>query len=397
MKALENLTLAVEAKALATLRTGIGQYVAGLYGAIEKKHNKPLLHYFVKNRFIPTLPEVAEQHQTNRNQTLQANISKLLNGLDKHLAYAKKILYTKFYTARFNHQLKTLKADAIHCTDFFCLQNPYAIPEFITVYDISCFRHPETHPAARVKLFNRLLPRSLEQARHILTISEFSKQELVNYFGLDPNKITVTYCGLSSQFQTLPEAAITATLKQHGLAYKRYFLYVGTLEPRKNLDLLVEAYQALPEQIKRHYPLVMIGALGWKFESFMQKAKVLLNNGQLRMPGYLSEQQLQHLLTGSLVFVYPSLYEGFGMPPLEAMACQVPVIASDRASLPEVIGDAGILLPADDALAWRDAMLSLLEDPKRCQQCVQQGLQRSARFTWDACAEQTLHCFQRHI
>lgn len=395
MKELVNLTLAVEAKALATLRTGIGQYVFGLYKAIAAKQNKPRVHYFIHHQFQQTLPTAVTRH--NKTSKLKQRLIKRLNGLDNHLAYAKKMINTKVYNASFNRKLKTLNADAIHCTDFFCMGNKYGIPEFITVYDISCFRHPETHPAARVKLFHQRLPKSLAQARHIMTISEFSKSELINYFGVPAEKISVTYCGLPDKFSYIPPRQSAQTLSLYGLSHKQYLLYVGTIEPRKNLDILLEAYQALPERIKHHYPLVLIGALGWKFEQFMQKATPLLRAKQLVMPGYVPEQHLPQLMSGAFCFLYPSIYEGFGIPPLEAMASQVPVLAANTTSLPEVIGQAGGLLNPYDSEAWRDAIESLIDDSERYRNYVQQGQQQAALFTWEQCAEQTLACFRQHI
>jgi alpha-1,3-rhamnosyl/mannosyltransferase len=396
MKEFANLTLAVEAKALTTLRTGIGQYVFGLYKAINAKQNKPTINYFINKTFTQDLPEIVSNYKNNKDVKLKAHFIKLLNGVDNKLAYVKKTIATIAYNSLFNHQLKKLNVNIIHCTDFFCIGNKLGIPEFITVYDISCFKYPETHPSARVKLFNKLLPDSLEKSQHIITISEFSKNELVNYFGINPEKITVTYCGLPSQFNYIHAQNITATLKLYGLNYKKYFLYVGTIEPRKNLNMLLEVYQAMPDTVKQQYKLVVIGALGWKFEHFIQKAKTLLINNQLLMPGYVPEHQLSQLMSGAFCFLYPSLYEGFGIPPLEAMASRVPVIASNRASLPEVIDGAGILLPPDDVLQWKEAIESLIDDHKRYQYYVKQGLQRSALFTWEACADKTLQCFQKY-
>jgi glycosyltransferase involved in cell wall biosynthesis len=392
MKTFEHLALAVEAAALTTLRTGIGQYIYGLYKAMHQKHPQPTVNYFINKKFVQALPEAEPGHKEN-NHT--AAIIKKIKDSNSYFSYMLRMINIKKYDRLFNRELNTLKVDLIHCPNFFCMGNKN-IPEFITVHDISCFRHPETHPSIRVKIFNALLPASLEKSQHILTVSEFSKQELVSYFGVDPHKITVTYNGLPPQFGFIEEQAITATLQTYGLAYKKYFLYVGTIEPRKNLEILLDAYQLLPEQVKRHYKLVIIGSLGWKFENFMEKAKTLISNKQLLMPGFISEQELPRFMAGAHCFLYPSLYEGFGIPPLEAMASHTPVITSNQTSLPEVVGQAGILLPPDDALAWKDAIVSLVDDPKSYRHYVQQGLQQSSLFTWDACADQTLACFQRY-
>ena len=285
--------------------------------------------------------------------------------------------------------------DIIQCTDFFSIEKSRGIPEIITVHDISCFKYPETHPAARVKLFNEYLPASLENAQHIFTVSEFSKREIVDYFAIKAEKITVTYNGLPTGFQAYSEIQTHTALKQYGLQYKKYFLYVGTIEPRKNLELLLEAYQQLPIDIQAHYKLVIIGACGWKFESFLQQAGTLLKRQQLIMPGYVADKDLQHLMASAYCFLYPSIYEGFGLPPLEAMASGTPVITSDCASLPEVVGNAGVLLPADDAQQWAQTIIDLINEPQKYQQYVEAGLQRATLFNWATTAATTLNCFQK--
>ena len=392
MKAFEHLTVAVEATALTTLRTGIGQYIYGLYKAIHEKQHPPAVNYFINKKFTQTLPDASIPHKNNNPS---ATVLKKIKDSNSYFSYLLRMVNIKKYNHIFNRELNKLKVDLIHCPNFFCMGNKN-IPEFITVHDISCFKHPETHPYIRVKIFNTLLPDSLEKSRHILTVSEFSKNELVSYFGVDPNKITVTYNGLPPQFGFMEPQDTTTTLQFYGLTYKKYFLYVGTIEPRKNLEILLDAYQLLPETIKQHYKLVIAGTLGWKFEGFIEKAKNLLNNNYLLMPGYVSEQQLPHLMSGACSFLYPSIYEGFGIPPLEAMASHTPVITSNQTSLPEVVGNAGILLPPDDPLPWKEAMELLVDDPKSYQHYVQQGLKQSALFTWEACANKTLTCFEQY-
>ncbi|NOQ64697.1 MAG: glycosyltransferase [Methyloprofundus sp.] len=393
---MQKLTIAVEAKALATLRTGVGQYIYQLYSAIEKRVDKPELYYQIDSHFVQTLPHERIIPANKSPLKNKERLSKFLDRFGVQLVLWKKKLARYAYRKAFNQQLQAIQPDLIHCTDFFSLNNSAGIAEIITVYDLSCFRFPETHPAARVKFFNEYLPTSLKNARHILTISEFSKQEIVDYFAIDPNKITVAYCGLPTGFKPYSEKAVQGSLAAHGLQYKKYFLYVGTIEPRKNLALLLEAFEQLPAAIKAEYQLVIIGAHGWKFERFLQAAQGLLDKRQLLMPGYVADQELQHLMAGAHSFLYPSLYEGFGIPPLEAMASGTAVVVSNATSLPEVVGEAGVLLPCDDAAQWAQAMVRLVEDRQQYQAYVQAGLARAALFNWDATAETVLNCFKRH-
>lgn len=392
---MKKLSIAVEAKALATLRTGVGQYIYQLYQAMERLVDSPDIYYQLNRHFVNTLPNDRVISTSNSPLSYKEKLSKSIDNLGTAVVVAKKKLALHLYRKAFNQQLSVIKPDIIHCTDFFSINNKRGIPEIITVHDLSCFKCPETHPAARVRFFNEYLPDSLEKAQHILTVSEFSKQEIVDYFAIKPEKITVAYCGLPTGFQVYSGQQTNATLKQYGLQQKKYFLYVGTIEPRKNLEILLDAYRQLPKDIQAQYKLVIIGACGWKFEHFLQQARVLLEHQQLIMPGYVNDKDLQYLMAGAHCFLYPSLYEGFGIPPLEAMASGTPVITSDRTSLPEVVGKAGILLPADDAQQWAQAIINLIEDPHQYQQYVESGLHRATLFNWTATAEKIVDCFQK--
>ena len=392
---MQKLSIAVEAKALATLRTGVGQYIYQLYRVMESMSDKPDIYYQINNHFVTTLPSERVISTSNSPLSHKERLSKLIDNLGTTVTVAKKKLALNLYRKTFNLHLQEIKPDIIHCTDFFSIDNKRGIPEIITVHDISCFKYPETHPAARVQFFNEYLPASLEKAQHILTVSEFSKREIVDYFAIKAEKITVTYNGLPVGFQAYSEIQTALTIKQYDLQYKKFFLYVGTIEPRKNLEILLDAYQKLPKDIQSHYKLVIIGACGWKFESFLQQAGGLLKRQQLIMPGYVSDKDLKHLMASAHCFLYPSIYEGFGLPPLEAMASGTPVITSDCASLPEVVGNAGVLLPADDAQQWTQAITSLVDDPQQYQRYVTSGVQRAALFSWKTTAEKTLNCFQK--
>jgi len=390
---MQKLTIAVEAKGLATLRTGVGQYIYQLYKAMGNLGGNTDIYYHIDSQFTKKLPDTVIMPVNTPGLSYKEKLAKSLGKFATPLVVAKKKLAINLYKNSFNRQVRQIKPDIIHCTDFLGLDNKQGIPEIITVYDLSCIKYPETHPEARVRFFNEYLPPSLEKAQHILTISEFSKREIIEYFGVKPEKISVSYCGLPAGFQPHSEEQTMAALKQYGLHYKKYFLYVGTIEPRKNLEILLDAYLKLPKEIQVQYKLVITGAFGWKFESFLEKAKKI-NRNQLIMPGYVSEDHLQQIMGGAYCFLYPSLYEGFGIPPLEAMASGVPVIASDCTSLTEVVGDAGILLSADDTQQWTETIVTLVEDPQKYQQYVATGLQRATLFDWTTSARKTLACFQ---
>ena len=175
----------------------------------------------------------------------------------------------------------------------------------------------------------------------------------------------------------------------------QYLLTVGTLEPRKNLQTVLHAYMLLPQQIRKRFPLVLAGIKGWHMSALEQQIAPLVAAGEIRQLGYLPREELATVVAGALALIYPSIYEGFGLPPLEAMACGVPVIASGVSSLPEVVGDAGLLIDPHDTEAVAQAMQRLITDPGSRLHLSQKALARSARFSWGKCVEQTIDAYRQ--
>jgi glycosyltransferase involved in cell wall biosynthesis len=255
-------------------------------------------------------------------------------------------------------------------------------PTVVTVHDLSWVRHPETHPADRVREMNRLMPWVVERASHVVVDSEFVRQEVIDHYGVRKDRVTTALLGVSPEFRPMGVHECAPVLTQLGLQAGRYLLAVGTLEPRKNLTTVIAAFAQLPDAVRRNYPLIIVGMNGWGMDRFSASLRHLIDAGEVRMLGYVPQSDLPALYAGARLFVYPSLYEGFGLPPLEAMACGVPVIASHRASLPEVVGDAGLLVePLDDAgIAQHIRML--IDDDARHAALSAAGIARSRDFTW---------------
>lgn len=274
---------------------------------------------------------------------------------------------------------------------------PYASssPLVLTIHDLSPLRFPETHRPDWVKVFERRLPTAVARARAILVDSDFVRSELLEYFPESLGKVTTTLLGVRNRFMPLAEFDCRSVIRSWGLEYGRYILVVGTLEPRKNLITSLRAYASLPISLRSRFPLVVAGMNGWLNESFESEMVALVNKGQVRMLGFVPDGSLNALYSGARTLLYPSLYEGFGLPPLEAMACGIPVITSNRASLPEVVGDAGIQVEALDVDALRMALQEVLEDKELCERLGRLGVQRAATFTWRRTAVETLDVFNR--
>ena len=269
------------------------------------------------------------------------------------------------------------------------------LPTVITLHDLSHIRYPQLHPRERVAYLNRQLPQSLRLAHHVIVDALATQHELINIFGIAADKISVIPLGVDSDFQTPRPTSESSTLAAFGLLPRQYFLSVGTLEPRKNIERTLQAYAALPEQLRKDFPLVLAGGKGWKDAAILARSKQIKPPGRIILTGYVTQSQLHDLYAGAAAFLYPSLYEGFGLPILEAMACGVPVITSNVSSMPEVAGDAALLIDPTRVDEIAAAMQRVVEDPQLAAMLTQRGKLRASSFTWARTAEQTLNVYRR--
>ena len=196
----------------------------------------------------------------------------------------------------------------------------------------------------------------------ILVDSNFVKTELLDYFGIKPEKVIVHHLAADNIYRQRTELEVYKTLNKFGLKFKKFILCVGTLEPRKNLTQAISAYRNLPSVIQDQYPLVVVGAKGWKSSQLESDLGALVNKGKAHLLGYVDQQTLADIFSSAKILLYPSLYEGFGLPPLEAMTSGVPVIVTNTASLPEVVGDAGIKVEIGDIQNTRSVLEEVLDN-----------------------------------
>jgi glycosyltransferase involved in cell wall biosynthesis len=261
----------------------------------------------------------------------------------------------------------------------------------VTVHDLGYLRFPDAHPWPQRTYLDLSTRWNARAAQHILADSRATKADLVTIYGTPPEKISVVYPGIDSALA--PEAdihRIGAVKARYGIEGE-YFLFIGTLQPRKNLSRLIEAFGRLrPERPEDSPMLVLAGGRGWRSDELTAQVRRLDLEGRVLFPGYIPGGDKCALLSGALAFVFPSLYEGFGLPVLEAQACGCPVIASTTSSLPEVVGGAGILVDPTDTSAITAAMRRAATDSRLRGDMVRQGLVNVRRFTWTACARSVL-------
>jgi glycosyltransferase involved in cell wall biosynthesis len=265
------------------------------------------------------------------------------------------------------------------------------VPAVATVHDLTAILLPETHT---LKVKWSLLPflrPSFEQARRLVTISRATADDLAFHFPQCREKIRVVYPGIDPEFQPGEPAEIAATRAEMG-APEGYVLYVGTLEPRKNVGALLDAWEVLRASNPRMLPLVLAGPYGWGSERLARRIQSLAPQGVLSL-GRIERSRLVRLFQAARVFVYPSLYEGFGFPAAEALACGVPVVVSNSSSLPEVVGDAGVLVEPRDAAALARKIDTILGDPVREAELRARGPAQAGRFRWDRAAREMEEVF----
>lgn len=269
---------------------------------------------------------------------------------------------------------------------------------FITVYDLIPILYPQYFEFQEDHLLYSIM-KSIDCDTWIFCISEATKNDLLNYHRhIDPEKVTVIPLGASGLFyQCVEESEMFSVRKKYGIPDKPYFLSLSTLEPRKNIDSTIKAFAHIVRQENLNdVSLVLVGAKGWDFDKiFEELAECRDLNDRIIVTGYVEDQDLAAIYSGALAFVYPSYYEGFGLPPLEAMQCGIPVITSNTSSLPEVVGDAGIQVNPNDNDALCQAMLEILGNDEFRQQLAKRSLERAQLFSWEACADVTINHYRK--
>jgi alpha-1,3-rhamnosyl/mannosyltransferase len=359
--------------------TGVGQYAKSLLNGFRKRKDIQFLNFYAKG----WSDEICEQSLSASVMRWKSIIKKVIPN-----AYGVSRVVQQF---RFTNGLSKFKPDVYHEPNFLAYK--FDGPTVITVHDLSWVRFPEMHPIDRVRAMDKLFEPALRRANRVITDSYFVKQELIDVFGINPNVVTPVHLGADDLFKPIG-IQMGSVLEKLWLSQGKYLLAVGTLEPRKNLQVALEAYAMLPNELRENYPLVLVGMKGWKTSALEKKLAPMLASGQVRQLGYLTREELAIVTAGATAMVYPSVYEGFGLPLLESMSCGVPVIASNVSSVPEVVGDSGVLLDPADIHGFALSMQELMEDSAQRSRLSEKALLRSQIFSWEHCVDQTVGVYR---
>jgi glycosyltransferase involved in cell wall biosynthesis len=266
-------------------------------------------------------------------------------------------------------------------------------PAVVTVYDLSFLHFPEQFPLLQRLYLTTQARRSCQKARRVVTISASSRDDVVRYFGVSPDKVDVVPPGIDEQFRPLDSSAVTAFRQEQGLP-ERFVLHVGTLQPRKNLPILMEAMARLG---RPELTLVLVGGKGWYYEQIFDRVKALRLEEQVRFAGYVEDETLPLWYNAATMLVFPSVYEGFGMPVLQALACGTPVVAAGVSALPEAGGSAAVYFRPDDIDGLVRQMLAVLDNPAQAATMRERGLVHASAFSWSAAGRAMSSVYRRAL
>lgn len=375
------MRIGVDVTAAVTQGGGIGRYTRELMQAVTTLDQentyclfsaKRLLNFPVPNP-IPSGPNIHYQ------------ASKL----------AEKWHYRLWYRLRLPIpvQLLTGQIDLFHSPDFVLPPVWPKVPTLLTVHDLSFLHYPNTFPERLVSYLNQVVPWSIKRATHILADSEATKGDLTNLWHVPAEKVTVLLSGVSPDFAPVTAVSqLTAVKTRYALGDAPYLLAVGTIQPRKNYQFLIRAFKPVAEQFPHN--LIISGGKGWLYDEMMAEVTAQGLEGRVRFIGFVDDEDLPSLYSGADLFLFPSLYEGFGLPLLEAMACGVPVISSNASSLPEVGRDTAVYLSPHDGQSWSRTIIDLLKNDEKRQALGEKGVAHAATFSWKKTAVQLLKIYR---
>lgn len=371
--------------------TGIGRYAYELAMGLPQHPLVEQLRLFSLGRWLESsdLVRLAEAPPGANRSTADST------SLRRHLAGSR--LAVRVYQAvtppLFGWRLRNEVDSLFHSPNYFL--PPFPGRSVATIHDLSHVCLPHFHPAARVDYLDRALPATFRQADFLITDAESVRQEVIRHFDWPADRIAAVPLGVAPIFHPRDSVDLAPVLQAYDLTTGGYTLFVGTIEPRKNLERLLLAYESLPTSVRQRWPLVLAGAHGWQSGSIHERIGKAATSGWLRYLKFVPQGDLPFLYAGARLFAYPSLYEGFGLPPLEAMASGVPVVTSNVSSLPEVVGAAALTVDPQDVSALSAALARGLEDDAWRSSAVPLGLERASELTWAACVANTVAIYKR--
>jgi len=390
------LDVILQADAIRPPLTGIGRYATELARGLQSHSAVARLRYFGLTSWLrdplAALDEQRESHGGSANEQTQHTWHSWLRTRLAANPWAVQA-YRTVGPPLAGWRLRNEAGSLYHSPNYFL--PTVAGPAIATVHDLSHELYPRFHPEVRVDFMLRALPESLNRATHLLTDAESVRQEVIDCYQWPADRISAVPLGVDPSFHPRDTQSLLPWLSSQGLRPDGYCLYVGTIEPRKNVDGLLSAYAMLPAALRKSFPLVLAGGAGWQSQHTHERISQAVAQGWAHYLSFVPQLRLPLLYAGARVFAFPSHYEGFGLPVLEAMASGVPVVTSNTSSLPEVIGSAGLTVAAQDVDALSQALSCLLQDDVARAHFRTLALARASTFTWQRCVDATVAVYEQ--
>lgn len=378
------MKIAIDCSKAVNEKAGVARYTWEIADNLPNLYPQDHFFYFFnfmrgQNQKIPLIKKL-----TAEAKNITTRIYKIPGGFkERLLASSYSIL---------NYWLKDF--DIYHATEFLSFDHGLKIPQVLTVYDLTMIKFP-SHRAKDSSRHGEMLKKACLKAEAILAISQTTKDDLIKYFKIDPAKIFVTYLGYNQIFKKIDNTRkVNQVLKKYQINFP-YILFVGTIEPRKNIVNLLKAFDKFKDQDKNNFHLVLIGKKGWNTLEIEETFKKTKYHDRIHFMDFIDDQELVYLYQGASLFCYPSLYEGFGLPVLEAMACGTPVITSNISSLPEVGGDAAKYIDPNNVEDISKKITQILTNQNVLKAMSKKSLGQAKQFSWEKCARETYQVYKK--
>lgn len=385
------MDLILGADALRHPLTGIGRYTYELANRLEQHEEIARLRYFSMGQWIEDpLPALAMPAEAGTSASIPETRT-LRDRLASNRTAVR--MFALLTPTLFGWRLRGNKGSIYHSPNY--IVPPFSGKTVSTVHDLSHVLHPEFHPRARVDYLRLALNASLARTDQVITVSNTVRQEMLGHGLISADRIQTIYLAADAVYRPHSTEMLEPAMKALGLQARQYTLFVGTVEPRKNVARLLQAYRQLSPAFRQEYPLVVAGGKGWNSESIHAELSHAQAEGWLRYVSFIDQRWLPALYAGARLMAYPSLYEGFGLPIIEAMASGTPVLTSNTSCMPEVAGGAAYLVNPRDVGDIRQGLEHCLSDGAWQTEAQAKGLARAGQLSWNRCASETVAVYQK--
>lgn len=376
--------------------TGIGKYTFELAKRFSVDPKLSSIRFFNMGRWQDSI-DIQKFGNKNIGESTGTNlVQKSIGLLRKSLSNSETAvkIYSHVTPYLYQRRLKPFSVDYIYHSPNFMLPR-FDGKKVATFHDLSILKYPEFHPESRVSFLRPEIIKAARNADHIITDSEAVRQEVIEYFAKSAEEVTAIPLASSLCSEPSEASFLEGFLRSHKLLKREFFLFVSSIEPRKNIDRILDAYELLPSSFKKTYPLVLTGSSGWKSEGILKRISLLSEAGMVRYLGYTNDEELAYLYYSAGALVFPSIYEGFGLPIIEAQAMGVPVVTSNLSCMPEVAGEAALFVDPYDVDAISVALEQVMLDKNLRKKLKAVGLKNARQYTWDKTAAKTMAVYSR--